>query len=400
MPSAETILSWATGVANDWRWLAISWHVALAALLIAVSRSRVSERVLALVLVLPIVSVAVLAWRSWNPFNGLMFTILAALLLRSARHMPRSGVTRASPGWRLAGWALIAFGWVYPHFLIADQWVAYAYASPFGLLPCPTLAVVVGVTLVSGGFRSVSWNAMVAAAGVLYGAIGVFSLGVVLDVWLLVGAIVLGAVVTAELVVGRVRATEEERTRRLPGDDVIPVAAGTMTNAIVLSGEPSVVWPWLVQMGAGSRAGWYSYDFLDNRRRPSARRIIPELQHIRVGDIFPALPGITEGFVLLAFERERSLILGWRNPDGSPMVTWAFVLEPHPGNATRLIVRARYHPPDQPRWLALLVIRLEHFVMQRKQLLEIARRVGSSNAAPAEQPGDHRNAECIMTRAS
>jgi hypothetical protein len=396
VPSAEAILSWATGVANDWHWLAISWHVALAALLIAVGRSRVSERVLALVLVLPIISVAVLAWLSWNPFNGLMFTILAALLLRSARHVPRSGVTRASPGWRLAGWALIAFGWVYPHFLIADQRVAYAYASPFGVLPCPTLAVVVGVTLVSGGFRSVSWNAMVAAAGVLYGAIGVFSLGVVLDVWLLVGAIVLGAGVTAELVVGRVRATDEERTRRLPGDDLIAAAAGTVTNAITLSGEPPVVWPWLAQMGAGSRAGWYSYDFLDNRRRPSARRIIPELQHIRVGDIFPALPGITEGFVLLAFEPDRSLTLGWLNPDGSPMVTWVFVLEAHAGNTTRLIVRVRYRPPDQPRWLPLFAIRLQHFVMQRKQLLEIAGRVKVSTAAGDEWRGHHRG----MRRAS
>ena len=31
-------------------------------------------------------------------------------------------------------------------------------------------------------------------------------------------------------------------------------------------------------MGAGSRAGWYSYDLLDNGRRPSATRLVPELQ--------------------------------------------------------------------------------------------------------------------------
>jgi hypothetical protein len=389
VPSSEAVLSWATSVANDWRWLAICWHVALGALLVAVMRSRVSERLVARLLVLPIVSVAVLAWVSWNPFNGLMFTVLAALLLGSTKYLRRSAVTGGSRGWLLAGGALIAFGWLYPHFLITDTWTAYAYASPFGLLPCPTLSVVVGVTLVCGGFRAVTWNAVVAAAGALYGAVGVFRLGVFLDVWLLAGAILLGILVVADLVVRRVRATEEERVRateeerkrRLPGDELIPAAVGAMTNAIILRGDPSAVWPWLAQMGAGSRAGWYSYDFLDNRRRPSATRIIPELQHIRVGDIFPALPGITEGFVLLAFEPERWLVLGWRNPDGSPMVTWAFVLEHRPADATRLIVRARYHLPDRPRWLPPFVLRLEHFVMQRKQLLEIARRVESSNAA-------------------
>jgi hypothetical protein len=46
---------------------------------------------------------------------------------------------------------------------------------------------------------------------------------------------------------------------------------------VVSSGNSSAVWPWLAQMGAGSRAGWYSYDVLDNRRRSSATRIIPAL---------------------------------------------------------------------------------------------------------------------------
>lgn len=105
MPADEAVLAWAASVANDWRWLAISWHVALAVLLIAVSRSRVSERLVALLLLFPIASVAVLAWLSWNRFNGLMFTIVTALLARSAMHVPRSGITRDARGWRLAGGA-------------------------------------------------------------------------------------------------------------------------------------------------------------------------------------------------------------------------------------------------------------------------------------------------------
>ena len=39
-------------------------------------------------------------------------------------------------------------------------------------------------------------------------------------------------------------------------------------------------------MGAG-RAGWYSYDFIDNGGEPSAVEIRPELQHIGVGTVLP-----------------------------------------------------------------------------------------------------------------
>jgi hypothetical protein len=135
-------------------------------------------------------------------------------------------------------------------------------------------------------------------------------------------------------------------------------------------------------MGAGNRAGWYSYDFLDNGRRRSATRIVPELQHITSGTLFPAMPGVTEGFVVLLVEPHRSLVVGWPGPDRCPTVTWAFVLEPR-GDATRLIVRvsaaARYRFHGLPAWLSDPAMRLGHFVMQRKQLLEIAWRAESSS---------------------
>jgi hypothetical protein len=143
------------------------------------------------------------------------------------------------------------------------------------------------------------------------------------------------------------------------------------------------VWPWLIQMGAGSRAGWYSYDLLDNGRQQSATRLVLELQYITIGTVFPALPGVTEGFAVLAVEPYRWLILGWTRPDGTPLVTWAFVLEDRAGSSTRLIARARgghgYRFHGLPPWLSLLVVRCVHLVMQRKQLLGIARRVESSN---------------------
>jgi len=104
-----------------------------------------------------------------------------------------------------------------------------------------------------------------------------------------------------------VRATRDEKRRALPGDELISQAIDTLTHAVTIRRAPHDVWPWLVQMGAGSRAGWYSYDRLDNGRQPSAMRIVPELQHPVIGSIFPALPGVTDGFTLLAIDPERML---------------------------------------------------------------------------------------------
>jgi hypothetical protein len=138
------------------------------------------------------------------------------------------------------------------------------------------------------------------------------------------------------------------------------------------------VWPWLVQMGAGSRAGWYSYDWLDNGRRPSATRIVPELQHPAIGTIFPALPGVKEAFTLLAIEPERALVLGVVSVNGTTDVTWGFYLAELAPGVTRLVVRARGGPGYRfhglPLLLTRLVVRVVHFVMQQKQLLGIASR--------------------------
>jgi hypothetical protein len=87
----------------------------------------------------------------------------------------------------------LALGWLYPHFLHADSWIPYLYASPFALIPCPTLLVVTGVTLMFRNAGSNLWRAALAAAGLFYGALGVFRLGVQLDSVLLASSVLLGA---------------------------------------------------------------------------------------------------------------------------------------------------------------------------------------------------------------
>jgi len=178
-----------------------------------------------------------------------------------------------------------------------------------------------------------------------------------------------------------VRANQREQGCPLPGDDLISQPIETLTHAITIGRPPSAVWPWLVQMGAGSRAGWYSYDMLDNGHRPSATRVVPELQEIASGSVFPALPGIKEGFILQAFIPRRFLVLGWPTPDGQVLVSWTFVLQQVGAGSTRLIVRVRaqqgYRFQGLPTWLSRPLVRVVHFVMQRKQLLGIAQRAES-----------------------
>jgi hypothetical protein len=84
--------------------------------------------------------------------------------------------------------------------------------------------------------------------------------------------------------------TPEELERVMPGDRLIANPTNTATGAITVNAPPEDIWPWLVQMGTG-RGGLYSYDWLDRLfgflDRPSATRILSELQHIAVGDKIP-----------------------------------------------------------------------------------------------------------------
>ena len=175
-----------------------------------------------------------------------------------------------------------------------------------------------------------------------------------------------------------VHATATELARVLPGDDLIANPGGALTHAVTIAQPPSRVWPWLVQMGAG-RAGWYSYDWIDNGKQKSARRIKPELQTPAIGALFPAVPGQRDGFLLLDQQPNRSLTLGFPGPDGRLLVSWTFVLDPIGDTATRLIVRARggkgYRLLGLPTSLSVPMVRLVHFLMERKQLLGVAARV-------------------------
>lgn len=100
-------------------------------------------------------------------------------------------------------------------------------------------------------------------------------------------------------------ADPDEAARILPGDDVVPDPVASETRGITIDAPPDRVWPWLVQMGYG-KAGWYSYDRLDQRGK-SADAIVDAWQGLEVGAIVPTHPG--GGFEVVSIDPGRSLVL-------------------------------------------------------------------------------------------
>ena len=143
-----------------------------------------SQRVAGIVLVLPLVSVSAVAWVAGDPFNGAVFVLGAMALLLIATGLRRSAVAPVSKPWIAAGSLLAAFGWCYPHFLESGSYVEYLYAAPLGLVPCPTLSMLAGVTMILHGLESVRWSLALGILGLFYGVFGALHLGVTID-WIL-----------------------------------------------------------------------------------------------------------------------------------------------------------------------------------------------------------------------
>jgi hypothetical protein len=135
-------------------------------------------------------------------------------------------------------------------------------------------------------------------------------------------------------------ATDTEKRRPLPGDGMVFEPLFTSTHAITIDASPEQVWPWIAQMGA-DRAGWYSWDVIDNGGTPSSPSIVPALQTVLPGDVMPAVPGAKDSFVVAAVEPPRNLVLTVPDGYGGNAVVWEHFLEPLDGGRTRLIVRGR-----------------------------------------------------------
>ncbi len=186
-------------------------------------------------------------------------------------------------------------------------------------------------------------------------------------------------------------ATREELAARYPDDELIPDGRPGATMATTIQAPPATVWRWLVQMGC-DRAGFYSWDRLDNGGRPSAERIHPEWQALAEGDRILAVPDGSVWFDVAVLQPQRTLVLRSSltlprarhfDPSGPPPgafsdSTWAFYLRPLGSGATRLVVRGVQR--GRPAWLTRLGDWIfwepAHWVMQRRQFASLSRRAG------------------------
>jgi hypothetical protein len=174
-------------------------------------------------------------------------------------------------------------------------------------------------------------------------------------------------------------ATEAETRLPLPGDELVTRSRSGYTAAITIKGTPAQVWPWFVQLGC-QRAGWYSYDLLDNAGKPSADRIIPEYQHLAVGDLVKALPNGSFGFPVAILLPDQALVLGGTVGDKTGTYfsgVQAFVMQAIDAEHTRLYFRLNtdWNPALMNTIAYRVFLEPVSFVMGRKLLMTIKERV-------------------------
>jgi len=136
-------------------------------------------------------------------------------------------------------------------------------------------------------------------------------------------------------------ATNEEIHGSVVGDELCADATLIATRSITIKAPPQDVFPWIRQMGFG-RAGWYSYDWLDNLGRKSATRVHEEWQSVESGDTVPSGP---ISFTAAIVDPPRHFVLEIKSfAKKSPKLhfTLAYELRDDP-QGTRLVTRMRSH---------------------------------------------------------
>jgi len=166
-------------------------------------------------------------------------------------------------------------------------------------------------------------------------------------------------------------ATDDEVRRPMSGDVLVQDPVMAATRGISVCARPDEIWLWLVQMGY-KRAGFYSYDWIDNARVPSADHILPGFQGLKAGDVVPTGPR-GDGFSVVSLEPNRSLVMEVHHTRFH--VTFSTLLDPVNEEETRLVMRVRVAVRFNPL-TALYYALLEpgDFVMMRKMMLGIKQR--------------------------
>ena len=162
----------------------------------------------------------------------------------------------------------------------------------------------------------------------------------------------------------------EEVVTALPGDEIVAKPSFNATRGVTVNARSQEIWPWLVQI-SNTRAGWYSYDCLDNLCKPSAEEILPELQNLKAGDLIPLSPDGKQGFWVKELHPGQWML--WWDKQGQS--SWLWSLNAVDGEHTRLITRVRLHYTWlSPSILFSLLVEFTDIVMMRKCMLGIQQR--------------------------
>ena len=162
--------------------------------------------------------------------------------------------------------------------------------------------------------------------------------------------------------------TDEEIARPMPGDEVLVQPTFDATRAVTIEATPEEIWPWIVQIGY-RRAGFYSYDLLDNDGIPSAERILPEYQTLKVGDLIPLSKAANVRVTEL--EPPRIMVLVFEVEGTWSKATWVWGLYPEDASHTRLVTRLRANAKGVR---SRVFLDLGEIIMMRKCMLGIKRR--------------------------
>ena len=150
-----------------------------------------------------------------------------------------------------------------------------------------------------------------------------------------------------------------------------------MTRAVSLDAPAAAVWPWIAQLGRG--AGWYSFDWLDNGRKVSARRLVKWIPEPRLGDA-TAIGYLrhTDGGRSLAWWVDGVSFAG-----ASARLVTCYVVE-STDEGTRLISRMSADSRGVTSHLALLLFSVIDSIMAVRQLQGLRERIDGSGPMDPE----------------
>jgi hypothetical protein len=171
----------------------------------------------------------------------------------------------------------------------------------------------------------------------------------------------------------------------MAGDELIVRPHFAATRAVTIGAPPDTVWPWIVQIGY-DRAGWYSYDWLDNHGRHSAERIEPRWQQVRLGDPVQMSARIDDhtAFRVLAFIPYHVMV--WAKTDA----TWSWRLQRTETGATRLVTRIRARYNGTAALVGIPLMEIGDFPMMRRCMLGIQTRAEHVTTRPTSLTGGQR----------